>query len=142
LLVNENLKLGLQVLRPAAGQLITVVASWFEVPLQIQKIQGKAIVCASLLPRPRFAYVPRLRCLFAPRHGPTLISKRDARHYSRSSGLDHSGNEGWRAHLAMTTGWQPFLALEQLPWDLTASAGFAQGLTAVINYNQSHDDRD
>jgi hypothetical protein len=106
------------------------------------KVPVKAVICASFLPRPRFAYVPRLRCLFAPRHGPTLISKRDARHYSRSSGLDHSGNEGWRAHLAMTTGWQPFLALEQLPWDLTASAGFAQGLTAVINYNQSHDARD
>ncbi|CAE8597891.1 unnamed protein product, partial [Polarella glacialis] len=33
------------------------------------------------LPRPRFAYVPRMRALTAPRGGKLLLSKRDARHY-------------------------------------------------------------
>ena len=33
------------------------------------------------LPRPRFAYIPKLRCLHVPSNGVVVVSKRDARHY-------------------------------------------------------------
>ena len=88
------------------------------------------------LPRPKFAYIPALRCLSVPRTGVIAVSKRDARHYF------HRLRIGKRWHRWLCG---PPISIDgragsrrlypascSAPMGFGPSAGWAQGLTDVV----------
>eukprot|EP00435_Cladocopium_sp_Y103_P038561 s430_g10.t1 len=88
------------------------------------------------LPRPKFAYIPSLRCLTVPSEGIVAVSKRDARHYFHrlrigknwhrwlcGPPVEVSGRGGSR---------RLYPASCSAPMGFGPSAGWAQGLTDVV----------
>ncbi|CAL1133794.1 unnamed protein product [Cladocopium goreaui] len=88
------------------------------------------------LPRPKFAYIPALRCLSVPRTGVIAVSKRDARHYF------HRLRIGKRWHRWLCG---PPISIDgragsrrlypascSAPMGFGPPAGWAQGLTDVV----------
>ena len=93
-LVRKNVKAGLHVLKKekqvAKHRGSLCLAGAFAVPKD--ETEDRVITDPSVnqlldpqkLPRPRFAYIPKLRVTLVPRTGRLLVSKRDARHYFHS----------------------------------------------------------
>ena len=83
------------------------------------------------MPRPRFAYIPALRCCCVSGTRPLLVSKRDARHYYHCLRLGRK----WRPWLALPPPHGRDEEADELPVLTTArmgfgpSAGFAQAIT-------------
>ncbi|CAE7256040.1 unnamed protein product, partial [Symbiodinium sp. CCMP2456] len=89
------------------------------------------------LPRPRFAYIPKMRTVAVPAGGILVVSKRDARHYFHRLQIGRR----WRRWLCgppiqttSSTGQDGFRypASCSAPMGFGPSAGWAQGLTDVI----------
>lgn len=82
------------------------------------------------LPRPRFAYIPKLRVTWVPRSGRLLVSKRDARHYFHSLKIGRKWQK-WLCGPPITNdhGDLRFPASCTAPMGFGPSAGWAQGLT-------------
>ena len=94
------------------------------------------------LPRPRFAYIPKLRCLQVPASGVLVVSKRDARHYFHRLRIGRR----WRRWLCgPPVTWevagkrrgQRYPASCSAPMGFGPSAGWAQGLTDVVTNDAS-----
>eukprot|EP00434_Breviolum_minutum_P045769 symbB.v1.2.041102.t1/scaffold7825.1/size10313/1 len=86
------------------------------------------------LPRPRFAYIPKLRVTWVPRSGKLLVSKRDARHYFHSLQIGRK----WLRWLcgppiSGERGELRYPATRAAPMGFGPSAGWAQGLTDVAS---------
>ena len=89
------------------------------------------------LPRPKFAYIPKLRSILVPSSGVLVISKRDARHYFHRLRV----GQRWRRWLCgppiswkLSSGGsgQRFPASCSAPMGFGPSAGWAQALTDVV----------
>ena len=88
------------------------------------------------LPRPRFAYIPKMRSIHVPSTGVVLVSKRDARHYFHRLRIGRR----WRRWLCgppvkvKVGGREELLypASCSAPMGFGPSAGWAQGLTDVV----------
>eukprot|EP00435_Cladocopium_sp_Y103_P023381 s313_g5.t1 len=89
-----------------------------------------------LLPRPKFAYIPALRCLTVPRSGYIAVSKRDARHYFHRLRIGKKWQRwlcGPPVMLNSRAGPQQlYPASCSAPMGFGPSAGWAQGLTDVV----------
>ena len=82
------------------------------------------------LPRPRFAYIPKLRVSWVPRTGKLLVTKRDARHYFHSLRIGRK----WHKWLCGPPifglgGGLRYPACCSAPMGFGPSAGWAQALT-------------
>ena len=89
------------------------------------------------LPRPRFAYIPKMRCVTVPSDGVLMVSKRDARHYFHRLQIGkrwHRWLCGPPASVVVGRGRsrQMFPASRAAPMGFGPSAGWAQGLTDVV----------
>ncbi|CAK9096680.1 eEF1A lysine and N-terminal methyltransferase (eEF1A-KNMT) (Methyltransferase-like protein 13) [Includes: eEF1A lysine methyltransferase [Durusdinium trenchii] len=82
------------------------------------------------LPRPRFAYIPKMRVTYAPRTGKLLVSKRDARHYFHSLRIGHKWMR-WLCGPPITgvNGRLVYPAARTAPMGFGPSAGWAQAVT-------------
>lgn len=88
------------------------------------------------LPRPKFAYIPGMRCLSVPKSGLIAVSKRDARHYFHRLRIGKNWQR-WLCgppvileHGGVTRVRYP--ACQSAPMGFGPSAGWAQGLTDVV----------
>lgn len=148
-LVRKNVKAGLHKLRRVKevakhnGKL--VLAGAFAVVKDqhedrvITDPQINQLLDPSLLPRPKFAYVPSLRSTFVPAHGKIVVSKRDARHYFHRLQIGHR----WAKYLCGppithqagdSHGGLLYPACRSTPMGFGPSAGWAQGLTDVVTH--------
>ncbi|CAE8604573.1 unnamed protein product, partial [Polarella glacialis] len=85
------------------------------------------------LPRPRFAYVPRMRALTAPRGGKLLLSKRDARHYFHCLKIGKKWGRWLCGPPVRDNDGSPrFPAAQAAPMGFGPSAGWAQAVTDKI----------
>ena len=140
-LVRRNVRAGLHTLKKLKqvakhrGQLC--LAGAFAVPKD--EVEDRVITDPSVnqlldpekLPRPRFAYIPKLRVTYVPRSGRLLISKRDARHYFHSLKIGRKWQR-WLCGPPIGSGSAlRFPASRTAPMGFGPSAGWAQGLTDV-----------
>ena len=141
-LVVRNVKAGLHILKKPSqvarhrGRLC--LAGAFAVPKDadedrvITDPSVNQLVDPDELPRPKFAYIPKLRVTYAPRGGVLVVSKRDARHYFHSLKIGRK----WHRWLCgppifMSGGKLRFPACCTAPMGFGPSAGWAQALTDV-----------
>ena len=96
------------------------------------------------LPRPRFAYIPKLRVTLVPKTGKILISKRDARHYFHSLKIGRKWHK-WLCGppIILDGGSLRYPASCTAPMGFGPSAGWAQAVTdlATQEANMPHDKR-
>ncbi len=91
------------------------------------------------LPRPKFAYIPGMRCLSVPKSGLIAVSKRDARHYFHRLRIGKNwqrwlcGPPVTLEHGGVTRVRYP--ACQSAPMGFGPSAGWAQGLTDVVAFD-------
>ena len=88
------------------------------------------------LPRPKFAYIPSLRCLTVPPQGIVAVSKRDPRHYFHRLRIGKNWHR-WLCGPPVTVAGRGgsrklFPASCSAPMGFGPSAGWAQGLTDVV----------
>lgn len=91
-----------------------------------------SLVSPAAIPRPRFAYIPRLRSVHCPRHLELRVTKRDARHYFHMMKIGRRWHR-WLAHPALPdvghgVHYPVHLAI---PMGIAMSAGWAQAITDV-----------
>ena len=84
------------------------------------------------LPRPRFAYIPKLRATRSYKPGVLVVSKRDARHYFHSLRIGRKWHK-WLCGPPIVTlsGHVRHPACRSAPMGFGPSAGWAQALTDV-----------
>ena len=89
------------------------------------------------LPRPRFAFIPKMRCLTVPCSGVVAVSKRDARHYFHRLRIGRRWRR-WLCGPPVLAGRGAGPAQRRYPASCSApmgfgpSAGWAQGLTDTV----------
>ena len=139
-LVRRNVKAGLHQLKKPSqvakhrGKLCLTGA--FAVPkdnVEDRVITDPAVnqlIDPSKLPRPRFAYIPKLRVTFVPSGGKILISKRDARRYFHSLKIGRRWQK-WLCGppIALEGGSLRYPASCTAPMGFGPSAGWAQAIT-------------
>ena len=89
------------------------------------------------LPRPKFAFIPSLRCTTVPKHGLVVVSKRDARHYFHRLQIGKRWQRwlcGPPVQLSDKGGKmiELFPASRAAPMGFAPSAGWAQALTDLV----------
>ena len=89
------------------------------------------------LPRPKFAYIPKLRTLTVPSSGVIAVTKRDARHYFHRLQIGRRWHRwlcGPSVRLPLKSGGisEVHPASRATPMGFGPSAGWAQGLTDTI----------
>jgi hypothetical protein len=91
----------------------------------------------SKLPRPRFAYIPSLRCVTVPSRGAVVVTKRDARHYFHRLQIGKKWHRwlcGPSVQVASRGGElrELYPASRAAPMGFGPSAGWAQALTDLV----------
>ena len=140
-LVRSTVRAKLQRIRPVKrlGRLrgLPLVGGAFAVPKDeledrfISDLPVNEVLDEDKLPRPVFAYIPRLRSLKTHKDRVLRISKRDARHYFHRLRIGRRWQR-WLAHPVLRG--NPLLAPVHcaVPMGFGPDAGFAQGLTDVV----------
>ena len=148
MLVRKNVKTGLHVLKResqvAKHRGVLCLTGAFAVPKDID--EDRVITDPSVnqlidplkLPRPRFAYIPKLRVVMVPKSGKILVSKRDARHYFHSLQV----GKKWQKWLCgppivLDNGQRRYPASRTAPMGFGPSAGWAQQVTDMAT-DDSH----
>ena len=99
------------------------------------------------LPRPKFAYIPKLRAVSVPSSGVIAVSKRDARHYFHRLRIGRRWQRwlyGPPIEMTKKSGGSSVIypACQSTPMGFGPSAGWAQGLTDTVTTDaglpQSH----
>ena len=139
--VDRNVEVGLQDLVDASEVAVfrgkPIIAAAFAVgksdSTENRMISGvvgtNSLINPALLPRPRYAHIPRMRVCTVDRHVKVRISKRDARHYFHRLKLGSK----WRRFLAHPPVWRQ--GVQKFPrhtcagMGLAPSSGWAQALT-------------
>ena len=145
-LVKRNVKAGLHMLRKPAqvakhrgvkclAGAFAVVKDEFEDRV-ITDPSVSQLVDPEKLPRPKFAYTPKLRTITAPSTGRLVVTKRDARHYFHRLRIGRRWRRGLCGppiRVAGTHGevWR-YPAACSAPMGFGPSAGWAQALTDVV----------
>eukprot|EP00438_Fugacium_kawagutii_P012044 Skav218186 [mRNA] locus=scaffold5213:236505:243510:- [translate_table: standard] len=147
MLVKKNLKAGLHTLKRghqvAKHRGHKVLAGAFAVIKDeaedrvITDPQVNQLLDGTKLPRPRFAYIPSLRCVTVPKSGAVVVTKRDARHYFHRLRIGRRWGK-WLCGPPITasggrhSGEKMYPAAQSAPMGFGPSAGWAQGLTDVV----------